>query len=355
MQQRESGAINIGNGLKPEYTRTAASIMMLQILYSRDIVSVSELANLLQTNPRNIPEYKKELQYAGYLIDSVPGRYGGYRLVKQALFPSIKLDKSEIKALSQSVEFLLTKKDFLERDNFLSAMNKVMSAVGGSEEAMGFTVINQHGLTMPFEELQKRYYAILHCINNRLVLNMDFLSSDNVTRNRNIYPYKLFIYNQAWFVIGYCERAGAIRFFKLTRIENFKVTDRRFRKPSKFVFKESDYFDKYGFKVGMDWTKLPAEETQMWHHVKLMMHGRPAMYVREFVYGRNQVVTPIDKDNTLLECEVQYRYNVIKLVLGFGSDCDIIEPDWLKTEVLEIVTKMKESLEAQKSSTETTE
>lgn len=338
----ESGAIDIGKGIKPEYTRTAASIMMLQILYSRDIVGISELASLLQTNPRNIPEYKKELQYAGYLIDSVPGRYGGYRLVKQSTFPAVKLDKKEIAALSQSIEYLLTKKDFLERDSFLSAMGKVMSAVNGSTGTAEFTAIDQHGLTMPYDELQKRYYAILNCINNRLVLNMDFLSSNNVTRNRSIYPYKLFIYNQAWFVIGYCELVKGIRFFKLTRIQSFSVTDRKFPKPSKYLFNESDYFDKNGFKVGRDWTKLPSDETDMWHHVKLMMHGRPAMYVREFVYGRNQVVTPIDKNNTLLECEIQYRYNTIKLALGFGSDCDILEPEWLKTEVRKICKAVAE-------------
>jgi Mn-dependent DtxR family transcriptional regulator len=42
---------------------------MLEILYSRGVISIAELARLLQTNPRNIPEYKKALEEAGYIID----------------------------------------------------------------------------------------------------------------------------------------------------------------------------------------------------------------------------------------------------------------------------------------------
>ena len=64
-------------------SKTSLSIQMLEILYSRGIVGIAELARLLDTNPRNIPEYKKVLEEAGYVIDTVPGRYGGYVLNKK--------------------------------------------------------------------------------------------------------------------------------------------------------------------------------------------------------------------------------------------------------------------------------
>ena len=76
-------------------SKTSLCIRMLGILYSRDIVSVSELADLLETNPRNIPEYKKELEAAGYYIESYPGRYGGYSLEKSMLFPTVRLTEKE--------------------------------------------------------------------------------------------------------------------------------------------------------------------------------------------------------------------------------------------------------------------
>lgn len=56
--------------------RAALCIKMLKILKSRDIVSTAELAELLKTNPRNIREFRKELEAAGYHIEEKRGRYG---------------------------------------------------------------------------------------------------------------------------------------------------------------------------------------------------------------------------------------------------------------------------------------
>ena len=80
-------------------SKTALSIQMLEILYSRNIVGIAELARLLDTNPRNIPEYKKVLEEAGYVIDTIPGRYGGYVLNKKYTFPSTRLSDAEKEGL----------------------------------------------------------------------------------------------------------------------------------------------------------------------------------------------------------------------------------------------------------------
>ena len=62
--------------------KSAMCIQMLQILNSGRVYKASELADLLETNPRNIIEYKKELEEAGYYIISIPGKFGGYQLDK---------------------------------------------------------------------------------------------------------------------------------------------------------------------------------------------------------------------------------------------------------------------------------
>ena len=66
------------------------------------------------------------------------------------------------------------------------------------------------------------------------------------------------------------------------------------------------------------------------------------MYVKEFKYGENQVVTAVDKDTTILECDMHYKYSTIKFVLGFGTDCQVLEPKWLKDEVKKVAKKILE-------------
>ena len=63
--------------------RCALCLQMLRLLKARGMMSRQELADELQTNIRNLSEFRKELETAGYVIESTTGRYGGYRLVEE--------------------------------------------------------------------------------------------------------------------------------------------------------------------------------------------------------------------------------------------------------------------------------
>ena len=67
--------------------RTAKCIEMLMYLSEDTEVykKTAEVADYLQTNPRNIREFKKELECAGFIIEEKKGRYGGYRLKNKKL------------------------------------------------------------------------------------------------------------------------------------------------------------------------------------------------------------------------------------------------------------------------------
>ena len=65
-------------------------------------MNTSELAQQLETNPRNIREFRKELEVAGYNIKEIKGRYGGYVLDEDDLFPVIRLTNEEVQALDES-------------------------------------------------------------------------------------------------------------------------------------------------------------------------------------------------------------------------------------------------------------
>lgn len=327
-------------------SKTALCIEMLRILNSDRVYKVSELAGLLDTNPRNIVEYRKELCDAGYDIIFISGKYGGYRLEKHCVMPTLKLSEDEKKILQVASDYIQARGDFLNADLYQKAISKIFSSIAHLPSTEETFVIPGVTLAMSSEEMNRRYNAIEECIKKKQKMSIDFLSADNVTRTRVIHPYKLFIFHNAWFVIGYCELFGGSRYFKLSRIEKFAVLPKKFS--VKLSYNEHDYFDKTGFKIGTDWSKDPRDESAAeavvgdWVHIKLALTGRPAMYVKEYIYGENQIVTPIDKDCTILECDMHYKYSTIKFVLGFGTDCEVLEPQWLKDEVKNVAKKILE-------------
>ena len=226
-------------------------IQMLQILYSRNVVGIAELADMLETNPRNIPEYKKELEMAGYEIRTVSGRYGGYSLNKRGLFPSVKLEDDEKESLLKGYDFLLSRNDFMDKKTYGKAMAKLSSALMQIEVTPGTLIANRFPLSMSQEELERRYQAVSTAIATKNVMDIEYLSLDNEVTKRKFHPYKLFMYNNAWFMLGFDEMSRDIRYFKLNRIQDFIVTLDSFR--VMYTYNERDYVDEYGMKKNGDW------------------------------------------------------------------------------------------------------
>ena len=75
--------------------KTSNCLKMLQILSSGRVYKGQELADILETNVRNIAEYRTELEMAGYYIEGIPGKYGGYRLIMQSVIPTVRLNEAE--------------------------------------------------------------------------------------------------------------------------------------------------------------------------------------------------------------------------------------------------------------------
>ena len=315
---------------------------MLMILFTRDIVSIKDLSEELETNPRNIPEYRKELEEAGYIIETVSGRYGGYRLKKNDFFPTIRLTDAEKKAMVESFEYITKRGDLPSMPAYKTAMEKMMAMNRyRTSKDSELIMIPRYPFSMPEEELQARYSVISEALDKRIALKIQYRSNDNVVRERVIHPYKLYMYNNAWFTLAYCEMAKDLRYFKLNRITAFELTKRNF--DYIYSYREGsewhEWLDEKSMKKVPDWSgDLGGVDASM--RVKLCLSGRPAMYVKEYLYGANQIVTEIDQDTTILEFTAKYKYNTVQLVLGFGSDCEVLEPEWLRDEVSVICEKI---------------
>ena len=151
-------------------SRTANCIKMLQMLNSGRIIKISEFAEEFETNPRNIIEYRKELEDAGYSIITIPGKDGGYKLHKEDLFPTLKLSGEEKDALNECFSFVLKQKDFTKKKELFKAMGKVCSNYYSNSDGQDVIVIDRFPLAMPEEEIRNRYMAVEYCIHNKKIL-----------------------------------------------------------------------------------------------------------------------------------------------------------------------------------------
>lgn len=65
--------------------------------------------------------------------------------------------------------------------------------------------------------------------------------------------------------------------------------------------------------------------------VKLKFHRKHAMFADEYRYDKNQI-----------SVTMQYRDDIVGFVINHQEFCEVLEPEWLKDEVLTVSRKLVE-------------
>lgn len=309
--------------------KAAMCIQMLQILNTGRVYKISELAEMLETNPRNIVEYKKELEECGYYIDTIPGRYGGYKLDMTHTIPTLHLSEPEKEALMESYKFVTAKNSFMHKQYYEKAMAKITSSIYESVDNVEKLVLVEKDPTI-FEEksLEKIYNLLKKAIDDCYCCEIKYLSNKNKIQTKTIKPYELYVYNDDWFVVAECVGLENYHQYKLIRIKEITITKKHFYRDS--YFKRSDYIDESGFKKNNDW-----------YDVKLEISGYHLLKLKEKVVGKNQNFEMIDNNTAIFTATMQYKFNIISFVMGLGSFCKVIEPEWLVNQVIKISGEMQ--------------
>ena len=324
-------------------SKTSMCIRMLQILNTATKpISIGELAKLLDTNPRNIIEYKKELIEIAKengieeLFDSTKtrGRSGGYKLNRNVMLPSFTLTDSETESIFEATNYLMAKKDFLEKKEYRLAIGKIISSlvVNDVKQDADLIVIDRFPLSMSEEDIEYRKQIIKSAIKSKKRIVFTYLNQKNETKTHNFDPYELIQFNNAWFVIGWLNsknHPGTIP-FKLNRIQDIKITDENFR--VWIYYNRNNIVDEYGFKNDGEW-----------EHVEFIAYGNYASLCKERIYGKNQFVETIDENSTKVNVDMRNKESIRVFVLGFGKNIKVIKPKWLIDDLLSISKHIQNS------------
>lgn len=307
--------------------RTSRCIEMLQMLNTGRIIKISEFAEKFETNPRNIIEYRKELEEAGYTIEIITGKYGGYKLEKTNLIPTIKLLPEQKVVLKEAFDYVLSKKDFIKKDEFIHAFSKVSSVIQIPNIEEQVKVVDHYQISMSEKDLADRYTFIEEMIKTKYAIEIEYRSLKSGLKKHILHPYKLFIYNNSWFFLAWNPEVGDVWTFKLNRIESYKKLNEKF-KVWKY-FKPENFLQDNNLSSNGDF-----------YHVEYLATGVRKYLAQERIYGKNQEVEEIDEETIKVSLDMQHKEMIVSYFLGCGADVTILEPKWLIDEIKEICEKI---------------
>ena len=303
-------------------------IKMLEYLNTGKLFKVSELAELLETNPRNIIEYKKELDCCGFDIVTVPGRYGGYRLDRSSCMPVLKMLPEEKASLIDLYNYAMTKKDFINKNGCTKTMAKIFSVLMiENDNPEGLISVDKINSRIEDSTIYSNYSIIEKAIKNKTALKIKYRWLKEPTSTITVDPYQLFLYDNEWRFFGWIEDkkdgSDPVCYFKLSRVESVEVTDKKFRVAK--YFKPEKYLAKNVFTQNGEMFRLT-----------LIAHGIRAKLIREKQYGYNQVCEDLPDGSVKVSMDMQKNPSTYNTILSFGDLVEVVEPQWLVDKIKDL-------------------
>lgn len=311
--------------------RSALCIQMLHILYGRSTpISKNELATLLETNPRNISEFKKELEIAGYFIETTSGKYGGYVLKEDSIFPSLALNSKEKEAINEALDYLKAQKNFIFYDVFADAMNKVKAKHKNNQKQTQTIYINdaKHILN---EQENKMLDVILKAKQKQQNIQIQYRSThSNDFIQRLLQPYEIIVSSEGVYLLAYDITAQKIHSYKYFKIIEERMQEVTIQKQS---FSRDPYF-KMQEHIGKNTLMKDLYE------VELEIYGLHARLVNE--KQLENVIHKSFQDNVLHITFMMEGFIRLKtFILSMGKDCKVISPQSVKDEIAQEIKTMQ--------------
>lgn len=134
----------------------------------------------------------------------------------------------------------------------------------------------------------------------------------------------------ASYVVAYCHYAGAIRNFRIGRIESLRVTDETYTIPADFD--ANRYF-------GPAWSVSVEGEVKT---VRLRFARGVARLVEETIWHPSQVLERRKDGSLITTLQVMDTIELFRWILSWGKDVEVLEPPEIREAVMETAEAVRE-------------
>ncbi|MHA8066948.1 helix-turn-helix transcriptional regulator [Aquirufa sp. ROCK2-A2] len=146
-----------------------------------------------------------------------------------------------------------------------------------------------------------------------------------------IHPYHLKQYNSRWFLFGLNNERNEISNLALDRILNFEES------PIQFIPSEIDFLEYFDDVIGVTIRgEIPTEK------ILLQIDNNRWAYIESKPIHGSQKVKEKNDMGVTIQLELQINNELINILLGFGADITVLEPEHLKLTIKNKVKLMNE-------------
>jgi predicted DNA-binding transcriptional regulator YafY len=218
---------------------TARVLSLLELLQSGGVRTVAELADRLDVDERTVRRYADHLIDLDVPVESVRGRYGGYRLGSGYRMPPLMLSDDE--ALAVLLGLVAGRRTGLATTARLAsetAAAKIRRVLPERLARRLDAVLGSLAFTAPPAETAAPDTGVLlsiaDAVRHHRPISIRYTAGDGRRSERTLHPYGLVCHSGRWYVTGTDPGIGEDRTFRLDRIADTRTLPGSFEPPAGF-------------------------------------------------------------------------------------------------------------------------
>lgn len=290
-------------------------------LLTHDKITAKEFASKYEVSQRTILRDMDELSAAGIPIVARQGNTGGFSILE-----SFKLEKNFLTTDEMEILRSLLRgfKDSILDEESEGILNK-LSTIGGNkpcpEVSNETMVMDFSGWADPIH-LKNMVTVLKKSIEELKVVEIQYFNNNGYESIRKIHPCHLLLKNSTWYVHGFCQRAKDYRIFKLTRI--------------KVIHETEEVFEKHSVEAPTGESFLGNSKVSETIKLKFQKEA----FSRLFDFFDKESMTFLDSGEIIVNVEFPIDEWIYFHVLSFGTYVEVLEPEWLRKEMVKRIKSM---------------
>jgi predicted DNA-binding transcriptional regulator YafY len=218
---------------------TARVLALLEILQAGGMRTVLDLAQKLGVDERTVRRYAAHLADLGIPVESVRGRYGGYRLARGYRMPPLMLTDEEAVAVLFGVvagrRSGLVTTSVASMESAAAKVRRVLPEELGRRLDALLATVEFTASNRPVVEPETAVLLLVaQAARDRRPVSLTYTAPDGRRSKRTVQPYGVVAHAGRWYATGLDPAIKEVRTFRLDRISDPHVQDGTFDVPDGF-------------------------------------------------------------------------------------------------------------------------
>lgn len=210
---------------------------IVYVLLGKKTVTAKELSERFGVSVRTIYRDVETLSGAGIPIYMSKGKGGGISLLDNFVLSKSMLSESEQNEILTALTALQSVNQ-AETQNALSKLSGIFGKASQNWIKVSFS--HWHGFDMKFE-------AIKEAILSKRVISFDYHGRGQEKTSHLAEPLQLRFNVNAWYMYAFCQNRQDMRTFKISRMENVKLTDASYNRVFNEKSEQPESYDMSNF------------------------------------------------------------------------------------------------------------